>query len=326
MSRRIFSLVLVVAALAAFWFAGQSAKAAPPAQTPTGDPTRGAYIFAAAAGCGCHITDKGFLAGGQEFDLGPAGKVYSRNITSDPDTGIGKWTEAEIVTAVRTGKTPSGEQLFPVMPYHTFSGMADQDAYDLAAFIKTAPPIKNVVQKDALNVPVPPFNPPAPPATAPTDGVARGEYIVKNIADCSGCHTPSDAQGNPDMSKYLAGAPIEGQISANITSDEQFGLGKWTAEQIAHLLATGERPDGSKVGGLMAQVVAGGFSKLTDADRLAIAQYIKTVPAVNNNPFAQLPATGGDMNNLPSVLALLAVGIVLLGGGAFIWRGARRLK
>jgi len=326
MTRRIFALLLAAAALAVFCFAGQSAKAAPPAQTPAGDPGRGAYIFSAAAGCGCHITDKGFLAGGQEFDLGPAGKVYSRNITSDPDTGIGNWSEADIVTAVRTGKTPSGAQLFPVMPYHTFSGMADQDAYDLAAFIKTAPPIKNQVEKDELNVPVPPFNPPAPPATAPTEGVARGEYLVKNIADCSGCHTPSDAFGNPDMSKFLAGGPVEGQISANITSDEQFGLGKWTAEQIAHLLATGERPDGSKVGGLMAQVVEGGFSKLTDADRLAIASYIKTVPAVNNNPFAQLPNTGGDMNNLPSVLALVAAGIVLLGGGAFVWRSSRRTK
>lgn len=326
MTRRIFALLLVAAAIAVFWFAGQTAKAAPPAQTPTGDATRGAYIFAAAAGCGCHITDKGFLAGGQEFDLGPAGKVYSRNITSDPDTGIGKWSEQDIVTAVRTGKTPSGAQLFPVMPYHTFSGMADQDAYDLAAFIKTAPPIKNQVEKDELNVPIPPFNPPAPPATAPTDGVARGEYLVKNIADCSGCHTPSDAQGNPDMTKYLAGGPVEGQIAHNITSDVKTGIGSWTAEQIAHLLATGERPDGSKVGGLMAQVVQGGFSKLTDADRLAIGQFIKTVPAVSNTPAATLPNTGGDMNNLPSVLALVAAGIVLLGGGAFVWRSSRRTK
>lgn len=324
MFRRIFAFTLVVAALAVFWVAGQTATAAPPTQTPTGDPTRGAYIFNVAAGCGCHITDAGFLAGGQEFDLGPAGKVYSRNITSDPDTGIGKWTEAEIVTAVRTGKTPSGEQLFPVMPYHTFSGMADQDAYDLAAFIKTVPAVKNVVEKDELNFPVPPFSPPAAPATAPTGGVARGEYLVEAIADCTGCHTPSDAQGNPDMAKYLAGGPVEGQISANLTSDKETGLGNWTAEQIAKVLKDGHRPDGSAVMGLMAQVVEGGFSKLTDADRLAIASYIKTVPAVSNNPYAQLPATGGNMYDMPLTMALVAFGSFLLLGGVFVWRKTRK--
>lgn len=325
MYRRGFAVGLIFAALAVFWLAAQSALAAPPAQAPKGDPTRGAYIFAAAAGCGCHITDKGFLAGGQEFDLGPAGKVYSRNITSDPETGIGKWTEADIVTAVRMGKTPQGEQLFPVMPYHTFSGMADQDAYDLASFIKTAPPVKNATPKDQLNVPVPPFSPPAAPATAPTDGVARGEYLVKNIADCSGCHTPSDAQGNPDMSKYLAGAPIEGQLSQNITSDPETGIGNWTQDQIANLLKTGQRPDGSSVKGLMAQVVAGGFSKLTDADRSAIAAFIKTVPPVKNVPTApQLPATGTNPLDLSLLMALIAVGGVLLVGGGLVWRSARK--
>lgn len=325
MYRRVVALGLFLAAAAVFWFAAQSATAAPPAQEMKGDPTRGAYLFAAAAGCGCHITDKGFLAGGQEFDLGPAGKVYSRNITSDPDTGIGKWTEKDIVTVLHTGKTPSGELLFPVMPYYTYSGMADQDAYDLAAFIKTAPAVKNAVPKDQLNIPVPPFNPPAAPATAPTDGVARGEYLVKNVADCSGCHTPSDAQGNPDFSKFLAGAPIEGELSANITPDKETGIGNWTEEQIANLLKTGQRPDGSSVKGLMAQVVAGGFSKLTDADRLAIAAYLKTVPAVHNVPTApQLPSSGALPLNFSLLTVLLAVGGVLLLSGGLLWRSARR--
>lgn len=324
MARRIFALTMIAAALAVFWLASQTATAAPPTQAPTGDATRGAYMFNMAAGCGCHITDAGFLAGGQEFNLGPAGIVYSRNITSDPETGIGNWTEAEIVTTIRTGKTPSGEMLFPVMPYHTYSGMADQDAYDLAAFIKTAPPVKNVVKKDVLNIPVPPFEPLAAPATAPAEGAARGEYIVNYVADCSGCHTPTDAQGNPDMSKFLAGGPIEDQISANITPNTETGIGNWTEAQIAHLLATGERPDGSMVGGLMLQVVQGGFSKLTDADRGAIAAYLKTIPPVNNNPFAQLPATGGNLYNMPLLLALVAFGGVLMLSGVFVWRKTRK--
>jgi LPXTG-motif cell wall-anchored protein len=316
---------MFLAALAVFWFAAQSATAAPPAQEMKGDPTRGAYIFAAAAGCGCHITDKGFLAGGAEYDLGPAGKVYSRNITSDPETGIGNWSEADIVNTIRTGKTPDGQQLFPIMPYATFSGMADQDAYDLAAFIKTVPAVKNEVPKDQLNIPVPPFTPRQAPATAPTDGTARGEYLVQNVSDCSGCHTPTDANGAPDMSKFLAGAPIEGQLSANITPDNDTGIGAWTEAQIAELLKTGKRPDGSSVGGLMLQVVEGGFSKLTDADRLAIAAYLKTIPAVNNVPTApQLPATGMNPINMTLLAGLVALGGVLLLSGAFVWRSARK--
>lgn len=328
MYRRILALTLAAAALAVFWFAGQTATAAPPTQGLKGDPGRGAYIFSAAAGCGCHISDKGFLAGGNPFDLGPAGIVYSRNITPDPETGIGNWTEEQIVTAVRTGKTPSGEQLFPVMPYPTYSGMADQDAYDLAAFLKTVPPIKNVVEPRKLNIPVPPFTPANAPATAPTEGVARGEYLVKNVSDCSGCHTPSDATGTPDFSKFLAGGVIEGQASANITPDKETGIGDWTEEQIANLLKTGVRPDGSSVTGLMLDVVNGGFSKLTDADRLAIAAYLKTVPAVHNVPQVpqapQLPSTGMEPLNLSLLDALIALGGVLLVSGAWVWRSSRQ--
>lgn len=316
------ALMLVVAALSA------NVQAAPPAQEMKGDATRGAYLFAAAAGCGCHMTEAGFLAGGAPFDLGPLGKVYSRNITSDEETGIGKWSEAEIVTAIRTGKRPDGEMLFPVMPYAVYSGMADQDAYDLAAFIKTAPAIKNEVPKNELKVPVPPFEPRTAPATAPTEGVARGEYLVNNVSECSGCHTPTDEQGAPLAGKFLAGSVVEGEVASNITPDEATGIGKWSAQDIAHLLGTGQRPDGSSVGGLMALVVNGGFNKLTETDRLAIGEYLKTIPAVNNTPVAPatLPATGGNMNNLPLTLALVALGGMLFVAGAFVWRGARRTR
>jgi mono/diheme cytochrome c family protein len=329
MNRRVIALALFAAALLLFSFAARQAtvQAAPPKQAIQGDAQRGAYIFAAAAGCGCHITDNGFLAGGTEY-AGPFGKVYSRNITPDPETGIGNWTEEQIVTTIRTGKTPTGQQLFPIMPYMTYSGMADQDAYDLAAYLKSVPPVKNAVPADQLNGPVPPFNPPAPPAAAPTEGVARGEYLVKNVADCSGCHTPTGANGAPDFSKFLAGGFVEGQVSANITPDNETGIGTWTEEQIANLLKTGQRPDGSKVAGLMAQVVEGGFSHLTDADRLAIAAYLKTIPAGNNVPKAPatLPATGGALGNLPWLAGMVVLGLVLLASSAVVWRGGLRMR
>jgi mono/diheme cytochrome c family protein len=326
MVRRVFALTLVAAALVVFWLAAQSATAAPPAQELKGDPTHGEYLFAAAEGCGCHMGEAGFLAGGAPFPLGPAGEVYARNITSDPETGIGNWSETEIVTAIRTGMTPDGRMLFPVMPYPIFTHMADQDAYDLAAFIKTAPPIKNAVPERKLNIPVPPFEPADAPATAPTEGVERGSYLVNAVAQCSDCHTPRDDQGNPIADKFLAGAPVETEVSANITPDMETGIGSWTEEQIAELLKTGKEPSGESVGGLMLQVIQEGFSHLTDTDRLAIAAYLKTIPAVNNVPQAaqQLPATGTNPLNVALLTGLVALGGVLFVSGALVWRSARK--
>lgn len=326
MYRRIIALALICAGLAVFWVAAQSASAAPPERKPAaGDPVKGEYLFNLAGGCGCHMGAAGFLAGGAEYK-GPFGTVYARNITSDPETGLGTWTEEEIITAFRTGKSKDGHQLFPIMPYPALSGMSDEDAANLASFIMTVPPIKNAVPPTVLNAPVPPFVPPAPPpAVAPTGGVERGKYIVNVASHCSDCHTPQLPDGSPNFAKYLAGGPIEDQISANITPDDETGIGKWTEADIVTELHTGMRPSGTPVGGLMADVLNGGLNKITDADAQAVAAYLKTVPPVNNNPFAQpqLPATGGDMNNLPFVLTLVVGGLVLLGAGAFVLRGSR---
>lgn len=327
MVRRFIAVTLFLAALAALGFAAQTAtvQAAPPSETPTGNPGKGAYLFALNGGCGCHQGAAGFLAGGEEFDLGPAGKAYAKNITSDVETGIGSWTEADIVKALQHGQTPSGEQLFPVMPYPVFSGMSEQDLYDLAAFIKTAPPVSNQVPARALNVPVPPFEARPQPASAPTEGVARGEYLVNNLMICSDCHTPTDANGAPDFSKFLAGNPDFG--SPNVTPSDEFGIGKWSQEQIYLLLKTGKRPDGSSVGGLMALQVEGGYKDLSEQDGFAVAAYLKTIPAVDAAPAAPapqtLPTTG--LNSNPMLLgAFLALAFVLFASGAFVWRSARK--
>ncbi len=105
------------------------------------------------------------------------------------------------------------------------------------------------------------------------------------------------------------------------------GIGSWTEQDIVTELHTKMRPNGEPVGGLMALVIDGGLSKITDADAMAVAQYLKSIPAINHNPYAQpLPSTGGDMNNLPFVLALLGAGVLLFGAGAFVWRSAQAKK
>lgn len=331
--RRVMAIALVFAAIAVFAFAAQTAtvQAAPPTDDVKGDPTHGAYLFRVAEGCGCHSEGgKGFLAGGQEFDLGPAGKVYARNITSDKETGIGNWSEDDIVKVLQTGHTPDGRQLFPVMPYATFSGMTHQDQHDVAAFIMTAPPVKNKVPDRQLNIPVPPVPLQQSPESAPTDGVARGKYIVTAIAQCSDCHTPTDAQGNPDFSKYLGGQ--EG-FGPNITPDMETGIGSWSQEQIYLLLKTGVEPSGRHVEGLMAQVIEEGFSHLTVTDGFAIAAFLKTVPPVKSAsgqaapppaPPQTLPTTGTNPYNIPLIAGMLAAGTLLLIGGAFVWRKQAR--
>ncbi len=269
------ALVVVIVALGAPAFAAG----------PTGDTTRGQYLFHVNGGCGCHTDVFGHAIGGETF-AGPFGAVYSKNITPDQATGIGKWTTDQIIAAMRTGKDDEGTQLFPAMPYPSFSGLADQDVADLVAYVMTLPAVEHEIPKDALKGPVPPFTAPAPaPKVAPTTGVDRGKYLVSAIAICSDCHTPMKPDGSPDMTMFLAGGLIPGaSVAANITSDDDTGIGKWTAEQIAHELRTGQRPDGTLVERLMREQVQGGYQNLTEADAMDIAAFIKTVPAVKNTP------------------------------------------
>ncbi|RME51890.1 MAG: hypothetical protein D6790_19295, partial [Caldilineae bacterium] len=264
--------------------APQEEPTAAPAEEPafTGDPEAGAYIATITGGCGCHFNrDLGALAGGRDFS-GPFGVVYAANITSDVDTGIGGLSENELVTLLRTGAGPGGYQLHPIMPYMAFSVLSDKEALDLAAWLLSSDPVANAVPPRELNQDPAPFTPAKePPAEPPTDPVARGEELV-TIARCTGCHTPTNEDGSPNMDMFLAGAPLRDDYAANITPDEATGIGSWSVEEIANYLRTGIHPDGSEAQGAMAQQIDRRFSKLTEADAMAIAEFLKTIPAVEN--------------------------------------------
>lgn len=268
--------------------------------TPTSaeEIARGKYVFGATGGCGCHTAkDQPVNAGGRRYD-GPFGTVYSTNITPDRDTGIGAWTDDQIVTAIRLGRRPSGERLLPVHPYPVFNGMAAADLGALVSFLRTVPPVRRANQPKRVTVPLfesvflpawlAAFAPrETPPAAAPTAGVPRGEYLVRAVAHCGECHTPRTMTMATDNSRFLAGNPKgpEDAEVPNITPDRATGIGTWTVEEIAEYLGTGTRPDGDIAGGLMAEVIEGtlaGYKDLTKTDRLAIAQYLKSIPAVSN--------------------------------------------
>jgi mono/diheme cytochrome c family protein len=258
---------------------------------------RGRYIFGATGGCGCHTQPKGEPnAGGRRYD-GPYGTVYSSNITPDRQTGIGGWTDQQIITAIRLGRRPNGERLVPVHPYPVFNGMAEEDVRAVVAYLRTTPPVSRANQPKKL---VPMFESvllPAwlaafapretPPPKPPAGGAARGEYLVRAVGHCGECHTPRTLTMAPDSSRFLAGTPKgpEDQAIPNITPDTETGIGQWSVEEIADYLGSGIRPDGDVAGGLMAELIEGtlaGFKDLTNADRLAIAQFLKTVPPVRN--------------------------------------------
>lgn len=270
------------------------------AQPTREEIARGKYVFGAAAGCGCHTAPKQPLnAGGRKYD-GPFGTVYASNITPDPATGIGKWTDEQIITATRLGRRPNGERLIPVHPYTVFNGMAEQDLKDVVAYLRSLPPVNRATPAKKISVPLfeSVFLPAwlatfaaveTPPKLAATSGVARGEYLTRAVAHCGECHTPRTMTMAVDNTRFLAGNQKgkgpEGSAVPNITPDRETGLGSWTEEQITDYLETGNKPDGDVSGGLMMEVIQGssaGYKDLTKADRQAIAKYLKSIPGVKN--------------------------------------------
>lgn len=264
-----------------------------PAPAPAAESTpdlvaRGKYVFGAAGGCACHTSPEGagLNAGGAKFDLSFFGVVYSTNITPDAETGIGKWTDVQLVNAIRRGERPDGSRLFPIHPYKYLSNIADDEIESLVAYLRSVKPITSSVPPRSLKIPVPTRTIVAAPKVAPREGLIRGAYLVRGAAHCAECHTPRRIDASTDDAKFLAGGPgPERSVAANITPHPETGIGRWTEAQIARFLRTGVKPSGQEAYSLMRTVIMGtsaGFKDLTEADALAIARYLKTVPAIEN--------------------------------------------
>lgn len=222
-------------------------------------------------------------SGGQAFPLDPAGAqvVYSKNLTADPETGIGSWSDEQIKLAITQGIDNNGKRLYPVMPYITFNNMSDDDLDSIVAYLRTIPAIKNEVPADQLlpDTPFPPVPARKPDIVAPDpkDTAARGQYLMTALLTCGDCHTPLDPQsGAPDMTKYLAGGqPFEGPwgvvYGGNITPDQKTGIATWTDDDIRKLIQAGVRQDG-RVAIVMPRV----YANLTDDDLTAMIHYLRS--------------------------------------------------
>jgi mono/diheme cytochrome c family protein len=183
------------------------------------------------------------------------------------------------------------------MPYEAYSGMAADDLTALIAYLRTLKPVKKATPQIKTWMPLARrlavplwlklfgrFSPPASRAT--NTAIDRGRYLLEHVSLCSDCHTPRNFIGVPDRALYLAGTDKKngplGQAVPNITPDKETGIGEWKREDIAELLLTGNKPDLDNVQGLMSEVIEQGLKRMTKEDALAIADYVKSVPAIKH--------------------------------------------
>lgn len=271
---------------------------------------RGEYLANYVAGCmDCHSkrdfskysgpvvhgTEGG---GGLVFDqkFGLPGVLYGKNITPDAETGIGTWTEDEILRAMTQGISKNGDTLFPLMPYVNYNRMAKEDLLSIIAYIKTLKPIKNKVPERNLMMPIDMVYPAQYlQATVDTnvrpkasDIVNYGRYLT-TFADCGTCHSPLTPEG-PDLSRMFAGGytfdlGATGKVtSANITSDSATGIGAWTEERFLNKFTQYREEknynfDPGKQNTIMPVALIGGMK---DEDLKAIYAFLRTVKPISN--------------------------------------------
>jgi mono/diheme cytochrome c family protein len=272
------------AILFASWSIGAQAE---PQQTQV---QRGEYLARAGDCTSCHTAQGGApYAGGYRLNT-PFGYVLSSNITPDPDTGIGRWSFDDFYRAMHHGVNKGGQDMYPAMPYDFYSKVTREDVAAIFAYLLTVEPVRNEVVVNHMDFPFNlrstmavwrelyfkegAFKP--DPARPPSWN--RGAYLVEGLGHCSGCHSPRNVIGGIEKSKDFAGAVIDGWFAPDLTTDIATGLGAWTLDEIAAYLKTGVIKGKTTAFGPMAEVVQNSLSYLTDADLLAMAEYLKSIP------------------------------------------------
>lgn len=270
-----------------------------PSRAPGADQqrTRGAYLARAGDCMACHTARGGQpYAGGRAIPT-PFGTLYSPNITSDKETGIGNWTSRDFWRALHHGKSRDGSFLYPAFPYPNYTKITSQDSDALFAYLQTLQPVRQSNQEHALRFP---YNQRVllagwralyfSPQTYRADSGQsvewnRGAYLVQGLGHCSACHTSRNPLGASDDKSDLAGGliPILNWYAPSLTSDAEAGLGNWEVQHIMELLKTGASPR-STVFGPMAEVVSRSLQYLDDSDIRAMAVYLKSLPQKDHPP------------------------------------------
>lgn len=258
--------------------------------------TNGELVFYQGGCASCHAAPnasgdtKKILSGGQHFKT-EFGTFIAPNISPSPTHGIGNWTLYDFTNALKKGVSPKGKHYYPAFPYTSYARMTVADVVDLYAYIQTLPKSETPNQPHQTSFP---FNirrglglwkqlylndtPVMPTASDPV--IQRGQYLVEGAGHCTECHTPRNMIGGIRTNQWFAGGPNpdgDGKIP-NITPHDT-GIGSWSEGEIVNYLKTGFTPDFDSVGGSMSAVIDN-TSHLPDADLLAIARYLKSIPAL----------------------------------------------
>ena len=276
---------------------------------PTGAPAelgsasvvqRGAYLARAADCAVCHTAAGGQpYAGGFAFTL-PFGTIWSTNITPDPTSGIGGYSDADFIRAVRLGVRRDGQRLYPAMPYSSYRYLTDADLLAIKAYLFSLGPVHSPAKADSLKFPFDQrwlmgiwsqfFSPDArfQPDQARSPEWNRGAYIAEALAHCGECHTPRNLAYALDNRHKFAGAVTAGWRAYNISADAATGVGGWSDDQLLGYLAAGHTDLHGTATGPMGEAVDASFSQMTPSDIHALVAYLRTVPATGS---PDLPAT-----------------------------------
>ena len=255
------------------------------AETPL---ERGTYLVRGIAGCGnCHSTQgpdgpvEGMeLAGNLKMFETDEFLINAPNITPDEETGIGSWSDEEIIAAFREGKRPDGTMLGPFMPIPLYRGISDTDAKAIVAYLRSVPAVHHEVPRSEFHIPIPDsYGPPlgVVPDVPRDDPVAYGAYLAGPLGHCIECHTPWTPTG-PDYENELGAGgnefpgPWGTSVSRNITPT---GLSGWTDDQVKTMITTGMLPDGSK---LMPPMGFAYYANISESDLSAIVAYLRSLP------------------------------------------------
>ena len=252
---------------------------------------RGRYLVEGIAACGnCH-TMKGPGAVGKEYaggfviEEGPF-RAVSSNITPDRETGIGAWTDQQIIDAIRIGTRPDGSIIGPPMPIELYNLMADDDVRAIVAYLRTLKPVQFKPEKSVYRIPLHAM-PYVQNRRAPSKSnkVAYGGYLAGPLGHCIECHTPPLQGGRDYANRFAAGgfempAPFGGRVvSANITPDRETGIGTWTDAQIKRAITEGVRPDGGKLVPLMP---FDHYKRVSAEDLEALFAYLRSLKPIRN--------------------------------------------
>lgn len=282
----------ISAALVALVFMAQSW-----ADSSTADVSlleRGEYLVTAANCTSCHSKSGAApFAGGVKFTT-QFGTIYSTNITADPETGIGHWTQAQFRRAMRQGVRPNGEHLYPVFPYTAFAKLTDSDVNAMFAYLRSLPPVRARAPENQLSFP---FNQRwllglwkmmffeerrFESDVSRSAEWNRGAYLVEALGHCGACHSPRNFLGAQRASAALTGGTyldtvpggrIRPWSAVNLTPAAS-GLGPWSVDDLEAYLKMGINPYATSFGP-MNDVITNSTRHLRDRDLRAIAVYLK---------------------------------------------------